>query len=425
MALNINIDNTTLDILSTRLKNVVSPLDILKWLGNFKPSEVELAIDIISNITIYTTNEIEEILNEAFESIFPNISRNERIIVNPIAEFGKSGSLITYFFQKTKFYKKRRNKSKTKLLASVDKIDLESNKEYTLVLLDDFIGSGNTIEKYFLKHIKPIEGKFKEIHFVGIAGMENGYERIHLLFTKINVPKSNIFKKAFSSDASFFGYRNHLDYRNLSYSYGKKITKETITKTGKLKFPDALGFENSQSLISFGYGSPNNTLSIIWSNENGWFPLIPRFSEDKMNVARNFRKGILHELSILKEFGSDQIRDNFFSYKIKKGNREFSSVDKIDFSIYSIIKLSRAGFTPVSICQKLGIFYSDYENYIKKGKARGIFNDNEKLTLFGLELYQDAKKCIERCKKSIYYESDEEFKIKDINYLPLQFNGKS
>lgn len=425
MSFNIEIDNTTLDILSTRLKKVTSPLDILKWLGNFKPSEVELAIDIISNMTVYTTNEIEEILNDSFQSIFPNISKNERIIVNPIGDFGKSGSMITYFFQKTSFYKNRKNQGKTKLLASVDKIDYKLNKEYTLILLDDFIGSGNTIEEYFLKHIEPIKNNFKGIHFVGIAGMQDGFRRISPLFTKVNIPKSNIFKKAFSNDSSFFGYRNYAKYRELCYLYGKKLTKETVSKTGKIKFNDALGYENSQSLVSFGYGSPNNTLPIIWSNYDGWHPLIPRNSVDKMSIAKNFRKSILHELSILKEFGSEQIRDNFFSFKIKKGKREFSSVDKIDFSIYSIIKLSRTGFTPVSICQKLGVFYTDYENYINKGRERGIFDGKDELTLFGLELYQDAKKCINKCKKSIFYENDEQFKIKNINYTPSKFNGKS
>ena len=68
MALNINIDNITLDILSTRLKNQVSQLDILKWLGNFEKHETELAIDIIKNLTIYTSFEIEEILNQTFNS---------------------------------------------------------------------------------------------------------------------------------------------------------------------------------------------------------------------------------------------------------------------------------------------------------------------------------------------------------------------
>ena len=140
MKLNIEIDNVTLDIFSERLKHVVSPLDILKWFSNFEKDEIETAKDILSNMTVYTTYEIEEILNNSFYSLFKNIEANQQLIVHPIGEFGKSGSIITYLFQKTTFYKN--NYKKITLLPNID--DFESNEElnYSLILIDDFIGSG-------------------------------------------------------------------------------------------------------------------------------------------------------------------------------------------------------------------------------------------------------------------------------------------
>ena len=192
-------------------------------------------------------------------------------------------------------------------------------------------------------------------------------------------------------------------------------------KNGNDKFIHALGYNNAQALVSFSYGSPNNTLPIIWSNKDNWIPLLPRFSKDKISQAREFRKNISFELSILKEFGSDLLKDNFFSLEVKRGKRIFSSVNHIDFSIYGIIKLSRGGF----ICQKLGILFSDYEDYLREGKERGLFEEGNKLTKFGLEVYGDAKKCIESRKKSIDYEKSVLFDIKEINYIPKMFNGKS
>jgi hypothetical protein len=130
-------------------------------------------------------------------------------------------------------------------------------------------------------------------------------------------------------------------------------------------------------------------------------------------------------LSILKEFGNELIRNNFFSLKVKRGNKTFTSVNHIDFSIYSIIKLSREGFTPISICQRLGILYSDYENYLHLGKKRGIFSDADELTLFGLELFQEAKKCISNRKKSTNYENSDPYAIRRLEYIPKTFNGRS
>lgn len=425
MALNIDIDNVTLDILSARLKNVVSPLDILKWLGNFKKNELKYAIDILSNLTVYTTNEIEEILNDSFNSLFEKLEKDDRIIVHPIGDFGKSGSLITYFFQKTAFYKNRNNQSKIKLLPTLNNFETQTGLKYTLVLLDDFIGSGKTLKTFYDESIKDVRHNFDKLYFVGIAGMSLGIKTITPLFDNIKIPPSNLFRKIFSSDGSFFGYRKHYRHREFCYEYGKILTSPTNKKTEHIKYNNALGFENSQALVSFAYGSPNNTLPIIWANKNGWIPLIPRFSIDKISVAKMFRKNISHELAILKEFGSTKIQDNFFSYKIKKGKKTFTSVNKIDFSIYSIIKLTRAGFVPVSICQKLGILYKDYEEIIEQGKKRGIFETDNQLTLFGLELYSDAKKCIESSKKSFEYESVDHYPIKQLNYLPEKFNGRS
>lgn len=157
-------------------------------------------------------------------------------------------------------------------------------------------------------------------------------------YATVHIPKSNIFKKAFSSKASYFGYRNYEGHRNFCYEHGSKLVTPKKSKSEK---DNVLGFGNSQSLISFSYGTPNNTLPIIWANKDGWIPLIPRFSIDRISNSKNLRKSISHELSILREFGSDQLKETFFSFSVERGKRHFSSVNKIDFSIYSIIKLSR------------------------------------------------------------------------------------
>ena len=39
----------------------MAPLDIIKWLENFKESEVQTAIHIAMNMTVFDTYEIEEL----------------------------------------------------------------------------------------------------------------------------------------------------------------------------------------------------------------------------------------------------------------------------------------------------------------------------------------------------------------------------
>lgn len=426
MSLNIAIDNITLDVLSTRLKNVVSPLDIIKWLGNFEKGEIDLAVDFLSNLTVYTTNEIEEILNSAFIYLGSKLKDTQKIIVHPAGRFGKSGSMITYFFQKTSFYKAHHKR--IVLTPDLSKFKTENKTTDVLVLLDDFVGTGKTIENYFSSKLVEVADKFSKIIFVGIAGMKFGVQKLKPYFDKVIIPKSNIFLKAFSNEASHFGYRKFYAHRDLAYKYGVQLTPPKKLKNGNEKYIHALGYENSQSLVSFSYGTPNNTLPIIYSSGSKnleWQPLIPRFSEDKISTARSFRKSILHELAILKEFGSENVRESFFSLEVKRNRKTFTSVNHIDFSLYAIIKMSRSGYNPVSICQKLGILHDDYERYLGLGKKRGVFSEGNKLTQFGLELYYEASKCIEKRKRSLTVDSEENYTINTINYIPKKFNGRS
>ncbi|WP_343614104.1 hypothetical protein [Flavobacterium sp.] len=423
MTFNINIDNTELEILSRRLKHAVGPIDILKWLGNFEKDEIDLAKDILANLTVYTTYEIEEILNDAFSNLFPqNIPPGHQVIVNYVGEFGKSGSMITYFFQKTSFYKN--NARSLKLISSLEDLSYDVSSIYSLVMLDDFIGSGDSVQDYYNASLQHMTS-FSAVYFVGIAGMYNGIRKLDGIFTRIVIPFSNIFKKAFSPDASYFGYRKHVPYRDLAFKYGKTLSPKKARVGKTKKFVNALGYENSQALVAFAYGSPNNTLPIIWASSEKWIPLIPRFSPDKINTSRELRKKISHELSILKAYGAQNLQDSFFSFKIKKGKKEFSSVTSTDFTIYSIIRLSRQGFLPVNICHKLGILQKDYDQYILDGHAKGIFETSGELTLFGLKLYQDAKKCIEHNKKILLLEDINTFEVRNINYIPKKFNGRS
>lgn len=416
MTLDIEIDNITLDILTTKLKKVVSQLDILKWLHNFPKSEHNFAINILQNLTVYTTDDIENILNDSFSEMITKIRATNQIIVIPLGKFGKSGSMISYFFQKTNASKNKR----IHLKSSLDNIE-DIRSPYSLIIIDDFIGTGSSFVTFFNEKISTHKDIFSDIHFIGIAGMDFGVKEVKKYAT-VHIPKSNIFKKAFSSEASYFGYRNYNEHREFCYKHGSKLVAPKENKSEK---DNVLGYGNSQSLVSFSYGTPNNTLPIIWASKDGWIPLIPRFSVDRISNSKNLRKSISHELSILREFGSDQLKETFFSFSVKRGKRHFSSVNKIDFSIYSIIKLSRKKYTSVSICQILGILHKDYEAIISECVTKGIMNIDGTLTLFGLDLYNDAKKCIESRKRYAEKESQDYYRIREVNYLPEIFNGKS
>lgn len=421
-----DIDSITLDFLFKRLKHSVSQYDILKWLTNFDDKDVSLAIDILQNITVYTTHEIEEVFQEKLSEILRSVPAAENIVILPIGDFGKSGSMMAYLVKKTDVF--RINPRRIQLISKESEICLLPSNVSTLVLIDDFIGSGQSTIKYLQGPINCKLGRFSQKYLMAVAGIDVGIEKLRSEFTDIKIPGSNIFKKAFSRDSSYFGYRRAgLPHRVMAHKYGCRLTRPTRLKSGGEKHLNALGFDNSQGLVAFTYGSPNNALPIIWSGPRdgaSWHPLIPRLNHHKIQAARELRKKILFELSLFREFGSENLRSEFSSYHVERGIRSFSSVNHIDFSIYAIIKLSREGFSNFHICQKLGITDMDFKRYLIEGKKRGIFDKRGNITVNGLELYRDAKKCIKNSMKT-HYEYDFKYNIQEVNYIPKKFNGRS
>jgi hypothetical protein len=425
MSFKVNIDSVTLDVVSARLKGVVSPYHILQWLANFKENEVGLAIGLLKNLTVFTSGEIEEVYHQGLYDILRAVPQDEKVAVLPIGAYGKSGTMMTYLLKKTDAYKS--NARRITLCPTSEALKELRGDHSCLVLLDDFVGTGKSVGDYFKSDIEPYAKQFKQIRFLGVAGMQVGKRNITQLFTQLHIPEEHIYTRAFSADASYFGYRNHIAYRELAFDYGCKLTKLVGLKSGGHKYVNALGFGNSQALVSFFYGSPNNTLPIFWQGDFGktkWFPLIPRFSNHKIALARAFRKKLSFELSLFKEFGSENLIESFATLSIKRGSKRFTSVSSIDFSLYGILKLQREGVHELNICQRLGISLDDYMEYLDEGKKRGLFDSRHNLTTHGLELYEEAHACIKNSQK-VTYEDRETYDLRNINYLPRKFNGRS
>ncbi len=400
-------------------------MDILKWLDNFKEEEQNLALDYLKNFTVFTSNEIEEILQSGLNKIKRATDAKTKIAIHPLGAFGKSGSMMSYLLKKTNIFKC--NPDKFLLCASVSELESLGPEYTTLVILDDFIGTGKSVLDYWQEKIKPSKINFESIKFLGVAAMKFGISKVDHLFDEIIIPRFNIYKKAFSSDASHFGYRKHFKYRELAYKYGVQLTKGKRLKSGEIKHSEALGFSNSQAMVGFFYGSPNNSLPIFWQGKDdspSWHPLIPRFNHHKISQAKEFRKKTSFELSLFKEFGSENLRSVFATFDVKRGKKHFTSVNHINFSLYAILKLLREGNSEYSICQKLGISQSDYLDYLKDGRQNGIFTSKNEISLMGLELYKEAKRCIANNYKALY-ENRSTYEVKKITYVPKTFNGKS
>jgi len=146
-----------------------------------------------------------------------------------------------------------------------------------LVLIDDFVGSGNTLANLLNQKQDLLKKVISELNIKVVLlcayclddGREHLLSTIENLNLNIKIFTENSFddsEKVFSSNSRYF--ENEDD---------KLLLKQVFTREGeKLVKNNPLGYSDSQVAIVFPENCPNNSLPILWENKNNWYPLFRR-----------------------------------------------------------------------------------------------------------------------------------------------------
>lgn len=410
-------DNFRIESICKRLKGSVSIVDIINWLKNFKSFEINKALSILEKLEYISENEIIEFYDIQLKKILS--STEDDLILHPVSEYGKSSTLMVYYFKKTPTFKGSEKRIDFYFHYSNFKHKLKNiRKRTSIIFLDDFSGSGNQFNNYYKTFIKPqlsINKNINELFFLTLFFLPRAKVTIKKKHPEINL-YGEVRNPAFLSNNSVYGYRNSmLPIRDFCYKYGKDLFTTYNLET-KVEEIHPLGYNNSQALIVFAYNVPNNTLPIIWSNKN-WIPLYPRVPNLKISKSKDIRKELAHEIGLIK---NSEIASVLYSGENNIGWKTISFITKTDFVVYSIIKMLKQKRTIPVICQILGITENDYDNYISEKKD--IFMDNKTLTDYGNGLYLEIKNQLKIVKKEIS-KNNLSFEINDSKYLPMNFKG--
>lgn len=414
------------NICSSRLKHTVTPYDVLKWLDNFKKIEHNTALSVLKALDVYTENELVELWDERLKTLFEEIDSKGTILINPIAEYGKSGTLMIYYIKKTPTFS--RNRDRILFLPNPEQIKYKKKDNSIpansyIVLVDDFTGSGNSLLSHYLHFIKQQISKYDRIVGVFAVSLFCLQKAINLIERKaIELQMiTELRMKAFSSRGSVFGSREKMIVvRDFCIKYGLGLWI-TENPKNKKKTDHCLGYENSQALIVFPYNPPNNTLPIIWSDKGGRFPLYPRRPDFKISEAKKVRQELAYYISLLKH-------TDFYAL-FNSGERElpwktYNFITRTDFRIFAIMFFRKQRRPKPTICQILGITEGDYVNLVSAMKTKDLIDNEEKVTLKGDSIYRSV---LYRLRKERAYlrKEGKDVSIRNVFYLPKQFKGKS
>ena len=204
--------------------------------------------------------------------------------------------------------------------------------------------------------------------------------------------------------------------RNFCFKYGNKLYPEQAYQDRKTKM-HPLGFMNSQALVGFEHSIPNNTLPILWADiqmegtNRRWRPIFPRRGYLLVEKSKQFKESQYYWSSLL--FRLNLNKDLFAL------NERYN---KDTIRLLSIIFLKKRHKSPITICQKLGFGMEEYDTMIEKGKAKGLFDADDRLTPRAHTLFDEVQK-----KSRFQQETDNKSLsiIEDMIYVPKRFRGSS
>ncbi|KPN94549.1 hypothetical protein [Lysinibacillus sp. ZYM-1] len=285
------------------------------------PNVKKILLRMLDEYHYYSKTYIERVFKNFYNFLSPKINES-RTIYSPISsekDFSRINS--SYFYLEkfieinnlsneqtinlsslylevdNKFYKKKLSFLEQKNDGIVD-TKKEISKIYnrlkfidTVVFMDDFSGTGDTIKKFLKLCAEMVKEKQVIIFVVHItekakdviekAFIEHGYENARLI--------------AENKSSSFF--EKNLEFKEIREELFQ-FEKETLGSD------EPLGYKGSETLVTFYRNCPNNTISSYWWNEHKqWRPLFPRktkivdfFGEKKIE---EIYKRILYNINLI------------------------------------------------------------------------------------------------------------------------------
>ena len=221
-----------------------------KWLAIFQPQHRQLALKLAQSISYYSTHKLNGLMPNLHEVILQqrNVegAAHSDVFYVPFGRTGESGSDIIRRYRNAN----RLSNWGSQFITSTELPEKLYGLEKPVVFfLDDFVGTGNQVSEAWQETIGQVVPDYIPLYLAVVAAMGEGIARIEnetplkVLCVHTLGPRWQLTESACQSFSSS----------------EKSAIKVYCRKAGNLP----LGFQEAALLLSFAYGTPNNTISVI------------------------------------------------------------------------------------------------------------------------------------------------------------------
>lgn len=366
------------------------------WLNQFSKEEKPVLLELLRNFYYYTETAVNQKVVELHNK-FLNANGNDisNVVFTKIPkEFGVANSDVifnSYWLN---------NEIKDSCCNDVVRELLENDVvPKTLVIIDDYVGSGNNIigELKRMFSIAP-ELQNSKLYFlvlhatnVGIIALEDFTKNLGLDLTLIYLDNT---KKAFQDDYIF----KKIDARIKQDEYTQICNKKDVGKSV------ILGYNDVQSLVSFSKTTPNDTLGLFWHSADNFVALFKKTKRQRntsISKMKNVARRNEHRDRVLFNIEDNQY-NKLIVYCVVNGNNFSFEQACEDF-----------GMTPDILGNKLR--YIEKKGYIKieNGKLLPTAETEANIIKSRLKGWKQAEKELEK---------ENKISLIQTTYIPKNFS---
>ena len=238
------------------------------WLRQFRAQHRSLAIKLAGALAYYSNDQVSALMRPLKQTIDHQISveavDDRSVFYVPLGRAGESGNDILRRFRNVNRLQNLQQQFVT-LIELPQK--LFNTKQPVVFFFDDFIGTGKQISDGWAETISQVVPDYVPMYLAVIAAFKDGIRRVEsetplrVLSVHTLGPRNQLMESA---------------CRQFS-SQEKNTLRRYCDDAGN----QPLGFGHCGLLVSFAYGTPNNSISIIRGSEKQtpWRGLLPPWQD--------------------------------------------------------------------------------------------------------------------------------------------------
>ena len=232
---------------------------VVRWLEQFDDADLPLAIQIIRAVHYFNGINIRTMTKQLFDISVDELNRRR---LNRAA-FVAVGSLGAGSGTVARVLRDAVRRTNHRMLSMLDVAKLQPRAVDAIIFIDDFSGTGETLEKWW-ETVEPIVRPTNAEVLVGLLVLnERAYERIRAFASVLAVEELGANANILAQASSTFSEEE------------KPRVLEYCKRTGCGERYEA-GYGKCGLLIAFKHGCPNNSLPILWFHDRNWRSLFNR-----------------------------------------------------------------------------------------------------------------------------------------------------